>query len=141
MTQYRGGDEAAHQGGGARRDDTGEGGWDDWWSSDRLDAVGWAAIFVWGAVVVLATYTDFSEDLSWWDGWGVFFVGAGAIVLIEAVARLFVPRYRSKWAWTFMWGMIALSIGLGGLFGWAWLALALVAVAVVILVDASRRTS
>jgi hypothetical protein len=37
--------------------------------------------------------------------------------------------------------MIALSIGLGGLFGWAWLALALVAVAVVILVDASRRTS
>jgi hypothetical protein len=37
--------------------------------------------------------------------------------------------------------MIALSIGLGGLFGWAWLAVALVAVAVVILVDASRRTS
>jgi hypothetical protein len=37
--------------------------------------------------------------------------------------------------------MIALSIGLGGLFGWAWLALALVAVAVVILVDAFRRTS
>ena len=54
-----------------------ESGWDDWWTSDRLDAVGWAAIFIWGAVVVLASYTDFAEDYSWWDGWGVFFVGAG----------------------------------------------------------------
>lgn len=140
MTHNRGMEEVGHRAGREREDETWSGGWDEWWSSDRLDALGWAAIFIWGAVVVLATYTDFSQDLSWWDGWGVFFLGAGAITLVEAVARLFIPQYRSKWAWTFMWGMIVLSIGLGALFGWAWLALALVAVGVVILVDATRRT-
>lgn len=140
MTQNRETEEAAYQASRERENETRSGGWDGWWSSDRFDALGWAAIFIWGAIVVLATYTDFSEDLSWWDGWGVFFLGAGAITLVEAVARLFIPQYRSKWAWTFMWGMIALSIGLGALFGWAWLALALVAVGVVILVDATRRT-
>ena len=116
-------------------------GWDDWWTSDRLDAAGWAAIFIWGAVVVLATYTEFSEDFSWWDGWGVFFLGTGIIVLAESGARLFLPRYRSKLSWTFVWGMISLSIGLGTLFSSAWLALALIAVAVVILAGAFRSSN
>lgn len=116
-------------------------GWDDWWTSDRLDAVGWAAIFIWGAVVVLASYTDYAEDHSWWDGWGVFFVGAGIIVLAEAAVRLFIPQYRSKLAWTFVWGVVFLSIGLGTLFSTAWLALALVAVAIVILAGAFRATT
>lgn len=118
-----------------------ESGWDDWWTSDRLDAVGWAAIFIWGAVVVLASYTDFAEDYSWWDGWGVFFVGAGVIVLVEAAIRLFILQYRSKLAWTFVWGVVFLSIGLGTLFSTAWLALALVAVAIVILAGAFRNTT
>lgn len=124
---------------GSGVDDRRDGGWDDWWASDRLDAVGWAVIFIWGAVVVLATYTDFSEDFSWWDGWGVFFLGTGAIVLAESGARLFLPRYRSKLSWTFVWGMVFLSIGLGTLFSSAWLALALIAVAVVILAGAFRK--
>ena len=115
-----------------------ESGWDNWWTSDRLDAVGWAAIFIWGAVVVFATYTDFSGNFSWWDGWGVFFVGAGVIVFVESGARLFLAEYRSKLSWTFAWGMVFLSIGLGTLFGPAWLALALVAIAFVILAGALR---
>lgn len=112
---------------------------DDWWTSDRLDAVGWAAIFLWGAAVIVASYTDFSTDYDWWDGWGVFFVGAGVIVLAEAAIRLLVARYRSKLAWTFVWGVVSLSIGLGTLYSSAWLALALVAVAVAILAGAFRR--
>ena len=40
--------------------------WEDtpapWWKSDRLDGLGWAALFLWGALVVIATYSDFSED-------------------------------------------------------------------------------
>jgi len=122
--------EAAREG---RREGGRNNGWDDWWSSDRLDAIGWAAIFIWGAVVVLATYSDFSEDISWWDGWGVFFLGTGVITLVEAGARLFLPGYRGKFSWTFVWGMVFLSIGLGTLFSSAWLALALIAIAVVIL--------
>lgn len=75
---------------------TNEQAWEDWWRSDRLDAAGWAAIFLWGALVVVATYTDFRDDFDWWDGWAVFFAGAGVIVLIEAMFRLMTPQYRSK---------------------------------------------
>lgn len=139
MNESRRSTEADQRQFGSGSKDRRDGGWDDWWTSDRLDATGWAAIFIWGAVVVLATYTDFSEDFSWWDGWGVFFLGTGSIVLAEAGARLFLPRYRSKLSWTFVWGVVFLSIGLGTLFSSAWLALALVAVAVVILAGAFRR--
>jgi hypothetical protein len=69
----------------------------------------------------------------------VFFLGTGIIVLAEAGARLFLPRYRSKLSWTFVWGVVFLSIGLGTLFSSAWLALALIAVAVVILAGAFRK--
>ena len=115
--------------------------WDERWKSDRVDAVGWAALLIWAAVVVLATNTSFSEDYSWWNGWGVFFVGAGVINLAETVARLFMPAYRSKWWWKLLWGVGFLSFGLGVLFGWAWLALFLVAVAIVILRVAFTRMS
>lgn len=107
--------------------------WDEWWKSDRLDSFGWAALFLWGALVVVATYTSFSDDLDWWDGWGVFFVGAGVIVLLETVLRLGVARYRSKWGWTLFWGMAFLALGLGELASPVWYALPLVAIAAVIL--------
>ncbi len=113
--------------------------WDEFWTSDRLDAFGWAALFLWGAVVVVATYTDFSSDYDWWDGWGVFFVGAGAITLGEAFIRMFVPRYRSKWGWSLFWGSAFLALGLGGLAHNAWYALPLVAIAVVIFRSALIR--
>lgn len=103
----------------------GEQAWGDWWSSDRLDAAGWAAIFFWGALVVLATYTSFRDDLDWWNGWGVFFVGAGVIVLFEAMARVMMPEYRSKWGWTLFWGSAFLALGLGELVSPAWYALPL----------------
>ena len=113
--------------------------WEEWWSSDRLDSFGWAALFLWGALVVVATYTDFSTDYDWWDGWAVFFVGAGVIVLAEAMIRLSVPAYRSKWGWNLFWGTVFLALGLGGLAHSAWYALPLVAIAIVILKDAFAR--
>ena len=116
--------------------DSWEQAWDAWWSSDRLDGIGWATLFLWGAVVVLATYTSFSEDYDWWNGWGVFFLGAGVIVLGEALLRLAMPRYRGKWGWTLIWGAVFLAIGLGELASPAWYALPLVAIALVILIGA-----
>ena len=114
--------------------------WEEWWTSDRLDAVGWAALFLWGAVVVVATYTSFRDDFEWWSGWGVFFVGAGAIVLGETAVRLVLPDYRSKWGWTLFWGTAFLALGLGELASPAWYALPLVAVSAVILKDAFVRS-
>ena len=113
--------------------------WEDWWSSDRLDAFSWAALFLWGALVVVGTNTDFSRDYDWWDSWGVFFVGAGAIVLAEALIRVLVPRYRGKWGWSLFWGSAFLALGLGGLVHSAWYALPLVAISVVILKGALAR--
>jgi hypothetical protein len=115
---------------------TGLSDWENWWRSDRLDAIGWAVLFLWGALVVLAEYTSFSDDFDWWDGWGVFLVGAGAIVLVEALFRLWTPEYRSKLGWTLFWGTVFLSLGLGGLVSRAWHALPLVVIAVAILKDA-----
>jgi hypothetical protein len=113
--------------------------WDEWWKSDRLDAVGWAALFLWGALVVVGTYSSFSDDLSWWNGWGVFFTGAGVIVLVETVFRLLMPRYVSKWGWTLFWGAAFLAIGLGEVASPVWFALPLAAVAVLILVGTFTR--
>jgi len=114
--------------------------WENWWRSDRLDALGWAALFLWGALVVVAEYTSFRDDFDWWEGWGVFFVGAGAIVLVEAIVRLGIPEYRSKFGWTLFWGSAFLAFGLGELASPVWYALPLVAIAVVILKDVLVRS-
>ncbi|MDH3730313.1 MAG: hypothetical protein OES13_04190 [Acidimicrobiia bacterium] len=113
--------------------------WEDWWTSDRLDAFGWAALFLWGALVLMAQLTSFKDDYDRWEGWGVFFVGAGVIVLLEAAVRLPIPKYRSKFGWTLFWGTAFLAIGLGELANPAWYALPLAAIAVVILKDALTR--
>lgn len=115
--------------------------WDDWWGTDRLDSVGWAALFLWGALVVLATNTSFRDDFDWWDGWGVFFVGAGAIVLVEALVRLWMPSYRNKFGWTLFWGTAFLAVGLGGLASPVWYALPLIVIAGMILMEAFARSS
>ena len=110
--------------------------WKDCWESDRLDAVGWALAFLWGAVVVLAdNAADIPDDYSWWDPWGVFFIGAGVITLVGAVVRMLVAEYRSSWGWSLIWGTVFLCIGLATVSSPAWYALLLVSIAFVILVS------
>lgn len=43
-------------------------GWDEKWRRDRVNAVGWAAILIWGALVLLAEATDYKDHFSWWEG-------------------------------------------------------------------------
>ena len=111
------------------------------WESDRVDAFSWAALFVWGAIVVLATSTTWHESYDWWDGWGVFFIGGGVVVIAEALIRLTLPEYRWKFGWTLMWGIVFVSFGLSAFYGSAWLALVLVAFGVATLAGALRKTS
>lgn len=84
----------------------------DWWQQDKLDSAGWGVAFIWGALVLLAEATGFSDDISWWDGWGVFFTGAGVISLISTLIRLQVPAYRRKWVGSLIWACVMLAIGL-----------------------------
>ena len=112
----------------------------DWWEQDKLDTVGWAFAFIWGALVLLAGTTNFSMQYSWWDGWGVFFTGAGIITLIETVFRLLMPEYRYKWVGSLIFGCILLAFGLGAWesAGWIWI-LVLFAIGVIILREALVR--
>ena len=129
-------DEASTKDGGST-DRWRRGSW-DWcaagWRSDRLHSVAWAATFFWAALVLLAEATGYSSRLSWWDGWGVFFTGAGAIVLVETVVRLLLRGYRSSWWWSLLVGSVLLAIGLDSWDGLAWIwALVLAAIGVAIL--------
>jgi hypothetical protein len=107
------------------------------WHRDKLDAIGWAAFLIWGAIVLLADTTKFSANFSWWNGWSVFFAGVGIIVIVGTVVRLLLPQYKRSAAGGFIFGAILLAIGLGG---WAWIwPLALLAIAITILMSVFKR--
>ncbi len=115
-------------------------GWGAWWRSDLIDGLGWAAGFIWAALVILAGATNFAANFSWWDGWAVFFTGAGIIVLVEVAFRMLLPAYRKSVVGNLIFGLILLAIGLGGLVGWIWVwPLVLVAIAAVILRGAFKK--
>jgi hypothetical protein len=114
-------------------------GWDEKWRRDRVNAVGWAAILIWGALILLAETTGYGEDhfSSWWEAWSVFFAGAGAILLLTAFYRLLVPEHRRPVAGGIIIGLVFLGIGLGDLISWDYIwVVVLVVVAVVILLRA-----
>ncbi|TET45144.1 hypothetical protein E3J62_08525 [candidate division TA06 bacterium] len=129
--EYKTGDcEELHRGWSKER-------WETCWRKDRLDAVGWAAIFIWAALVILAGTTGFGAKFSWWNGWAVFFTGAGAIVLLGTAIRLVIPEYRKEVLVGVIFGCILLAIGLGD-WGWFW-PLVLIAIAIAILAKAFSR--
>jgi peptidoglycan/LPS O-acetylase OafA/YrhL len=112
-------------------------GWDEKWRRDRVNAVGWAAILIWGALVLLAQTTDFKDHFSWWEAWAVFFAGAGAILLLVALTRLLMPEHRRPVTGNVILGLILLGVGLGGLVEWNYIwVVVLIVIAVVILLRA-----
>lgn len=134
MTDFKAADRAA------RDKERWERTWESWWKTDRVDAVAWGLGFLWGALVIVGDGTSFRDDISWWEPWGVFLVGAGVIVLLSTVFRVLTPEYRLKWGWALFWGTVFLSQGLGALAHPAWRALPLAALAGVILTSALGRT-
>jgi len=95
---------------------------------DRLGTIIWALILIWAGVVALASNAGLFEDLPFrvarfpWDipvittnAWGIFFLGAAAILLIEIVVRLVVPDYRRPILGTFILAIIFVALGFGNL--------------------------
>jgi len=112
-------------------------GWDEKWRRDRVNAVSWAAILIWGALVLLAETSDFKNHFSWWEGWAVFFAGAGAVLLLTALYRLIVPEHRRAVTGNVIIGLVFLGIGLGDLVSWDYIwVIVLVVIAVMILLRA-----
>ena len=106
--------------------------------SDRIDSAGWGAIFIWGALILMAESINYSANFSWWDGWAMFFTGIGVIVLFGTYVRIRLPEYRKPVVGGIIFGLFMLAIGLDGL-GWtlAWPVL-LFSIGVVILLSLLR---
>ncbi len=103
------------------------------WRRDPIGAVSWAVFLIWAGVVLLLynldqldVLTDFVErlnlpladlpfDLPFVNerAWQVFFLGAGIIVAVEILIRLFIPIYRRPIVGSIIWAGILFGLALG----------------------------
>jgi hypothetical protein len=95
---------------------------------DRLSSFSWALIFIWTGMVFLAknfcpqwfsALLNPIGDSRWLSAWPLVFIGAGIILLIEVIIRLFTPDLRSHFGGSLIMSIIFLSIGLGLVLSWA----------------------
>jgi hypothetical protein len=96
--------------------------------SDKVSAIIWALILIWGGLVLLAGNLGLLEDLSMqpielpWDvavtiggTWRLFFLGVGLLLVVEILIRLVLPEYRRPIVGSIVGAIIFLSLGLGSL--------------------------
>ena len=124
---------------------------------DMLSSITWAFILIWAGLVFLATNLGWfdqlgiSIDQSWvfksfedWISFGVWnliALGAGAIILLEAFARLLLPNFRRHVGGTLIVAAVFIGLGLGGWFSWSYLwPLILIAMGVNVLLSGLSRT-
>ena len=98
--------------------------WDEKWRRDPLGAAIWAAILIWAGLVLLADNIGLlgqyaaAWGLARLEVWNFIFLGAGVIVLLEALIRSTVPAYRRPIVGTIIWGIVLIGIGVGDVIGW-----------------------
>lgn len=85
--------------------------------NDPLSTVIWAMILIWAGLVFLAQ-TLWPDVFSGWEPWSLVVIGAGVIVLLEALVRTLRPEYRRPIGGTVIFGVILIAVGLGDLPGW-----------------------
>ena len=125
--------------------------------NDKLSSITWAFILIWAGIVFLATNMGWFDrfgitiDQSWvfrsledWNTFGVWnliALGAGAIILFEAIARLLLPTYRRHIGGTLIVAAVFIGLGLGGWFSWSYLwPLILIAVGINVLLTGLGRS-
>lgn len=98
---------------------------------DLLGNIAWALILIWAGLVFLA------NNLGWltqWQLpnsltppglealnlgiWGLIFLGAGLILLLEGLLKALIRSQRSGMGSAFLFGFIFLGIGLSNLYDW-----------------------
>jgi len=93
--------------------------WDEKWHRDPINAICWAAIFIWAGLGLLADTTHWGPDtFYWWNTWAVIMAGVGAILVICALIRLAMPEHRRPIIGSLILGFIFLGVGLGQLTNW-----------------------
>ena len=112
-------------------------GWGEKWRRDPISAVGWAAVLIWAALIILAEATGFAVDSlgDWWEPWAVFFAGFGAIIILGTLYRYMIPEHRRPMTGSLILGFVLLGVGLGGIldsWDYVWVVI-LIAIALIIL--------
>jgi len=128
--------------------------WEEKWQRDPLIGYLWAAIFIWAGLVFLASNLGLLDQIlvgvTQYSGlggfgeivraWPLVLVGAGVILLIGVLLRLFVPAYHKPIWGQLILAIILIGIGLGDLIDWGiiW-AVALIILGIAILTRGFRR--
>lgn len=94
-----------------------QGGWDEKWRRDPIDAAMWAFILIWAGIVLLGSNLNWFDDLGM-EAWSFGFLGAGVIVLLVVLFRLLVPAYRKPLGGNLILAAVLIGIGLGEVVGW-----------------------
>lgn len=84
---------------------------DEKYRRNPLGFITFALLVIWLGITLLLQNADVIEDGD--RGWAIFFWGGGVLILLEAVMRLVVPRFRRPVLGAFIWGAIWLGIGFG----------------------------
>ena len=117
--------------------------WDEKWRRDPMNAISWAAIFVWAGIVLLAETTGWGPDtFRWWSTWAVIMAGAGAIFVLGALIRMLLPEHRRPVTGNMVLGLVLLGVGLGELNRWKATPIAVILILIgvlIILTGAFRR--
>ena len=100
------------------KDEKDQGGWDEKWRRDPIDAAMWAFILIWAGSVLLAANLNWFDDIGI-EAWSIGFLGAGVIVLLVVLFRLLVPAYRKPLAGNVIFAAVLIGIGLGSIISWA----------------------
>lgn len=90
--------------------------------NDMLSSISWAFILIWAGLVFLASNMGWFERLGWvvnnawvlrslndfgrFGVWNMIALGAGVIVLLEAVARILLPKFRRNLGGSLIAGMV-----------------------------------
>jgi hypothetical protein len=92
--------------------------WEEKWRRDPLTAAAWALIIIWAGLVLLGNNLGLLDWLPLVEAWSLFFLGAGAILLLEAGFRLLMPAYRGPVTGNLILAVVFLAIGLGDIISW-----------------------
>jgi peptidoglycan/LPS O-acetylase OafA/YrhL len=88
-----------------------------WWRSDEnYERVAWAVIFFLGAALLLVEVSGIADGIGWYNGWAIFFLGLGSVMVLGAIARRTALGRRVEGLGAFC-GIILVAVGLDGILG------------------------
>ncbi len=84
---------------------------DEKYHRNPLGFVTFALLIIWlGVTLLLQNSGVIPNDR---QGWAVFMWGGGGLILVEALTRLAIPRFRRPLVGSFVWGAIWVGVGFG----------------------------